>query len=600
MIKKIKIILSKKQQLQFVILFFGILIAAILEMVGVGSIPIFINLLLKPEQVFSYVPPNKFLDFIINRDYLGQILIAGGLLLIIFLFKNIFIFFVNYMQTSLFQQIKIKNSKRLINAYLTGPYSLHLDRNPATIHRNVLGEVVHAAKFLDLLMVCMREILVVLVIFILLLLVDPITSLAVFSIIGFFAVIFNYITKKKITYLSKLSQVHRERQVKIINQIFGAIKDIKILDKEKYFINEFNNETKGAMKIEFFSRVINLIPRLSIEILGIAAILFVTSFLLFASGYSIEATIPILSLLGVATIRMIPSFNLLSGSIAMMRQTYVSFNLVVKELINFENHSIKKTHIETIDSNKIKLINKTIKIKNISFEYPNSNLMTLKNISFKIKPGSLFGIIGTTGAGKSTLIDLILGLLEPKEGEININGANIKKNYQIWQKQIGYIPQDIYIFDETIRSNVAFGVSDDQIDEKRVIKALKLAQISDFVLNLPKGLDTAVGNRGIRLSGGQRQRLGIARALYRQSKVLILDEATNSLDIETEKKLIKDIESLSGDYTIIIVTHRLSTIKNCDDVILLSQGKLLDQGTLDELISRHQNLKTDFLKIKVN
>ena len=205
-----------------------------------------------------------------------------------------------------------------------------------------------------------------------------------------------------------------------------------------------------------------------------------------------------------------------------------------------------------------------------------------------------------TGAGKSTLIDIILGLLEPKEGEININGANIKKNYQIWQKQIGYIPQDIYIFDETIRSNVAFGVSDDQIDEKRVIKALKLAQISDFVLNLPKGLDTVVGNRGIRLSGGQRQRLGIARALYRQSKILILDEATNSLDIETEKKLIKDIESLSGDYTIIIVTHRLSTIKNCDDVILLSQGKLLDQGTLDELISRHQNLKTDFLKIKVN
>jgi len=198
------------------------------------------------------------------------------------------------------------------------------------------------------------------------------------------------------------------------------------------------------------------------------------------------------------------------------------------------------------------------------------------------------------------LIDIILGLLEPKEGEININGANIKKNYQIWQKQIGYIPQDIYIFDETIRSNVAFGVSDDQIDEKRVIKALKLAQISEFVLNLPKGLDTVVGNRGIRLSGGQRQRLGIARALYRQSKILILDEATNSLDIETEKKLIKDIESLSGDYTIIIVTHRLSTIKNCDDVILLSQGKLLDQGTLDELISRHQNLKTDFLKIKVN
>ena len=582
------------------LLFFGILAAAIFEMVGVGSIPVFLNLLLKPEQVFSYLPSNKYLNLLAAQDYFNQILFAGALLLTIFIFKNVFVFIVNYFQTVLFQQVKIENSKRLIQAYLTSPYAFHLNRNPATIQRNVLGEVVHSAKYIDLLMVCTREILVVLVIFILLLSVDLITSLTAFSTIGIFAIIFNFLTKKKLTYLSKISQTHRLRQVQIINQIFGAIKDIKILHKEKYFINEFDNENKGAMKIEFFAKVISLIPRLSIEVLGIAVILFVTSFLLFVRGYSIEAAIPILSLLGVGTIRMIPSFNLVSGAIAMMRQTYVSFNLIANELGNLENYNNKNNNTKMIDVVENKLKNNDIEIKNVFYEYPESKEKILENVSFKIKSGSLFGIIGTTGAGKSTLIDIILGLLEPKEGEININGANIKKNYQIWQKQIGYIPQDIYIFDETIRSNVAFGVSDDQIDEKRVIKALKLAQISDFVLNLPKGLDTVVGNRGIRLSGGQRQRLGIARALYRQSKVLILDEATNSLDIETEKKLIKDIESLSGDYTIIIVTHRLSTIKNCDDVILLSQGKLLDQGTLDELISRHQNLKTDFLKIKVN
>ena len=291
---------------------------------------------------------------------------------------------------------------------------------------------------------------------------------------------------------------------------------------------------------------------------------------------------------------MIPSFNLLSYSLAMLRQTHVSFDLVVKRLINLEKYNNEKNNFKVTNKSENKALNKVIEIKNISYEYPNSNKNILKNISFTIKSGSLFGIIGATGAGKSTLIDIILGLLEPSSGEVNVDHKNIKENYLMWQKQIGYIPQDIYIIDDTIRANVAFGISDSEIDEKKLINALKLAQISDFVLNLQKGLNTVVGNRGIRLSGGQRQRLGIARALYRQSKILILDEATNSLDIETEKKLINDIEGLSGDYTIIIVTHRLSTIKNCDDVILLSEGKLIDQGKFDDLTLRHQNLKTDF------
>ena len=447
-------------------------------------------------------------------------------------------------------------------------------------------------------MIGIRETLIISAIFILLLLVNPTMSLMIFLMVLLFVIIFNYLTKRKITHLSKLAQVHTAHQIKIINQVFGAIKDTKILNREEYFINEFNNETKVIERVNFFSKVISLIPRLSIEILGVLTILFITSFFII-SGYSTDTMIPILSLLGVATIRIIPCFNIISGTIPPARRAYVSFDLVVNELINLEKHNNNKNNFEEIDKSEDYVLNKGIEIKNISYEYPNSKKNTLKNISFTIKPGSLFGIIGATGAGKSTLIDIILGLLEPSDGEVNVDSKNIKKNYRMWQKQIGYIPQDIYIIDDTISRNVAFGISDNDIDEKSVERSIKLAQLSDFVINLPQGLETFVGNRGIRLSGGQRQRLGIARALYRQSKILILDEATSSLDIETEKNLINDIESLSGEYTIIIVTHRLSTIKNCDDVILLSEGKLIDKGKLDNFVLRHQNLKTYFLRKKL-
>ena len=329
---------------------------------------------------------------------------------------------------------------------------------------------------------------------------------------------------------------------------------------------------------------------------SILIILLITAFFIL-NGHPLESMIPTLSLLGVATIRLIPSFNLLSGTVSMMRSSYVSFNLVVKELEKlkkYDDFDNQKT------SNNLKRedleLKQAIEIKNVCFEYPESSKKIIKDISFNIKLGNFIGIIGSTGAGKSTLVDMILGLLEPSAGLISVDNKNINTNHTSWQSQIGYIPQDIYILDDSIRRNVAFGIPDNEINEEKINQSLKLAQLSNFILDLPQGLDTVVGNRGIRLSGGQRQRLGIARALYRNSKILILDEATSSLDVETEKKIIEDIENLSGSYTVIIVTHRLTTIKNCDNVFLLSEGKLKDQGKFKDLLSRHKNLEADILK----
>jgi len=589
MIKKIKIFLSKKQQTFFVILLFGICISAGLEMIGIGLIPVFIKLLLNPDQLISYLPSFNLKNFFTNKSHIDQILVSVIFLSSFFIIKNLFIFSVRYFQASVFRDIKVKNAKRLFQAYLYSPYSLHLNINPAIINRNIIGELELGTSHLSSLMQIIREVLLIAVIFFLLLLVNPISSLIAFFAIGLLVVIFYFAIKKKMTYLSKISQVNRGRRVQLINEVFGAIKDTKILSKESFFTNEFKNETEGAERVNFFSDVINIIPRLSMEIFAVITILIITLFLL-SGGGSIDNMLPMIGLLGIATIRIMPSFNVMALTLTKMRRSIISFDVVINELKKLEKLSSKVIDFKkSLPANNL-FEKKDIELKNITYQYPNSNKKVLKNITFNIKSGNYIAIIGKTGSGKSTLASIILGLLDPTEGQIIVNNYDIKENYLAWQKKIGYISQDIYLLDASIKRNVAFGVLDKEIDDSKVNSCIRLAQLDDLIQNLPLGFNTMVGDRGVRISGGQKQRIGIARALYRKSEVLVLDEATSSLDFNTEKKLIKDIERLRGKYTIITITHRLEAIKNCDEAFLLSDGKLVDRGTVDHLILKNKEL----------
>jgi len=589
MIKKIKIFLSKKQQTYFVILLFGIFISTGLEMVGIGLIPVFIKLLLNPDQLISYLPSFNLKNFFTNKSHIDQILVSVIFLSSFFIIKNLFIFSVRYFQASVFRDIKVKNAKRLFQAYLYSPYSLHLNINPAIINRNIIGELELGTSHLSSLMQILREVLLIAVIFFLLLLANPTSSLIAFFVIGLLVVIFYFAIKKKMTYLSKISQVKRGRRVQLINEVFGAIKDTKILSKESFFTNEFKNETEGAERVNFFSDVINIIPRLSMEIFAVITILIITLFLL-SGGGSIDNMLPMIGLLGIATIRIMPSFNVMALTLTKMRRSIVSFDVVINELKKLEKSSSKVIDFKkSLPANNL-FEKKDIELKNITYQYPNSNKKVLKNITFNIKSGNYIAIIGKTGSGKSTLASIILGLLDPTEGQIIVNNYDIKENYLAWQKKIGYISQDIYLLDDTIKRNVAFGVLDKEIDDSKVNSCIRLAQLDDLIQNLPLGFNTMVGDRGVRISGGQKQRIGIARALYRKSEVLVLDEATSSLDFNTEKKLIKDIERLRGKYTIITITHRLEAIKNCDEAFLLSDGKLVDRGTVDHLILKNKEL----------
>jgi len=589
MIKKIKIFLSKKQQTFFVILLFGICISAGLEMIGIGLIPVFIKLLLNPDQLISYLPSFNLKNFFTNKSHIDQILVSVIFLSSFFIIKNLFIFSVGYFQASVFRDIKVKNAKRLFQAYLYSPYSLHLNINPAIINRNIIGELELGTSHLSSLMQILREVLLIAVIFFLLLLANPTSSLIAFFVIGLLVVIFYFAIKKKMTYLSKISQVNRGRRVQLINEVFGAIKDTKILSKESFFTNEFKNETEGAERVNFFSDVINIIPRLSMEIFAVITILIITLFLL-SGGGSIDNMLPMIGLLGIATIRIMPSFNVMALTLTKMRRSIISFDVVINELKKLEKLSSKVIDFKkSLPANNL-FEKKDIELKNITYQYPNSNKKVLKNITFNIKSGNYIAIIGKTGSGKSTLASIILGLLDPTEGQIIVNNYDIKENYLAWQKKIGYISQDIYLLDASIKRNVAFGVLDKEIDDSKVNSCIRLAQLDDLIQNLPLGFNTMVGDRGVRISGGQKQRIGIARALYRKSEVLVLDEATSSLDFNTEKKLIKDIERLRGKYTIITITHRLEAIKNCDEAFLLSDGKLVDRGTVDHLILKNKEL----------
>ena len=590
MIKKIKCLLNKNQRIYIGFLFFGACISSLLEMVGIGSIPIFINLFLKPDQLITYLPHSNLTNFFIGQDYFYQILFAAFILLAIFLFKNFFLFLIIYFQAKIFRNLKIETSKRLFQAYVNSPYYLHLNRNPASMGRNVTNEAAIATKYIDAILYVMREVMVILAVIILLLLVDPITVLVVFIVISFFTIIYHFLVRNKITKLSLISQFHLGNQLKLVNHVFGSIKDTKILDRGLYFINKFKDSTEKNQRFEFFSSIVHKLPRLFLEVLGIIIILFVT-ILFIANDRSIDTIIPTLGLLGAAIVRMLPSFNGITATMTAIRGSQVSFDLVVRELTKLEKYTYEKNNLSK--NKMLKVLDKNVELKNITYKYPDSDKEVLKNLSLDIKSGSSIGIIGRTGSGKSTLAAIILGLLKPTNGQIMVDGININidNNYLAWQKHIGYIPQDIYIIDDTIKRNIAFGLEDHDINDEDIKRAAKLAQLTDFILDQPLKFDTIVGDRGIRLSGGQRQRIGIARALYRKSKLLLFDEATSSLDIETEKAIVDCIKDLEGKATLIVITHRLQTLKNFKNIYFIKGGSISNRGSYEEMI-KNDNIYT--------
>ena len=375
MLEKIKIILNKKQRFYFVILFFGIFVSTMLELVGIGSVPIFVGFLLNPEVLSSHLPSSDLTIFFINQDHFYKVTLISIILILFFVLKNLFIIFVTIFQAKMFRNLNVENAKRLFKAYVNTPYHLHLNFNPAIITRNVLVETITSSVFIDSLMTLVRDFLIIAGIFILLLAVDFKTSSVVFVIMGLFTTIFYKLIKKRMTYFAKISQNHRGQSFKIINQVFNAIKETKILSKELFFTDQFVIEKKGSERATFFHQVIKKIPRPVMETLAVITILLIT-IIFFINDRPVNDILPTLSLMGIAVIRLIPSFNSITVTAAYLKETQVSFDVVASQLNKFEKNANKK-YLKEIKSD---FKNEEIKLINVSYKYPNSENLVLKNI----------------------------------------------------------------------------------------------------------------------------------------------------------------------------------------------------------------------------
>ncbi|MDF2529244.1 MAG: transporter ATP-binding protein [Gammaproteobacteria bacterium] len=585
-ISKLWAMLNIKERKTFVALIITSFINSIFETIGIGLVLPFVALIINP----SILQKNKILvdihHVVPNFDQTEFVIFLTGLLIICFVGKNLFSFGFQVVQSRFVFNYGVDIGSRLFRNYLYSPYLFHVKHNSIELLDIVQTEVGNFVNtFLLHFFICMTEGVTVLAYLAFLLWFDPFATLLIFSVLGLCTSIFYLMLKKK---LVSYSHLHREASNHILRHLthgLGGIKEVKLLHKEHYFLQEYIDQAKKCAKYNGFINSMSCSPRYFIEVVTTAVVLGVM-IMLMVTGTSPQAVLLKLSILGVASMRLLPSANRLIGSMVQVRYASHTLNSLHRDIVEFPK-------VDFLDHNTGKeLAFKTnIELADLSFQYPDSKQYALDSINLTIKKGQSVAFVGQSGAGKTTIVDIILGLLAPSNGQILVDGNNIFDNIGGWQKKLGYIPQTIYLADDTIRANVAFGIAKEEVDDAMVWHALRMAQLENVIKELPEGIDTVIGERGTRLSGGQRQRLGIARALYHNPEILVMDEATSALDHQTEQEVVAAIDALAGEKTIIIIAHRFSTIRRCDMIFFMEKGHLIDQGNYEQLLASNEKFR---------
>ncbi len=587
--KKLLFLLSRAERKKAALLLFMILIMALLDMIGVASILPFMAVLTNPDVIDTNPFLNNMFEFskIVGVDSKQEFLFSLGVTVFLLLvFSLIFKALTNYLQVRFVQLRQYNISKRLVEGYLNQPYTWFLSRNSADLGKTILSEVeIVVGGGITSALELIAKSMVIIALIALLIIADPKLAIIVgFTLSTIYGFIFYLIRK----YLDKIGKERlKSNQLKFmsISEAFGAAKEVKVGGLEQNYIDRYSGPAKTFALTQASSKVVSQLPRFFLEAIAFGGILLSILYLMSRSG-SFNTILPIMTLYVFAGYRLLPA----------IQQIYASFTrlLFVSPSIDRLHDDIKnlKPYKSVHDQISFK-INKKITLNNIYYNYPNSSRTILKNINLNIDVKTIVGLVGATGSGKTTTVDIILGLLNPKKGNLKVDEKIItKENSKSWQKSIGYVPQQIYLADDTVSANIAFGLDNININQEAVEKAAKIANLHDFVLNeLPQKYQTTIGERGIRLSGGQRQRIGIARALYHNPKLLILDEATSALDSQTERAVMDAVNNLGKNITIIIIAHRLSTVRKCDKIFLLEKGELKNEGTFEELLRVDENFR---------
>lgn len=579
MFKKLNYIFTRTDKIKIGILMIAVIIGSFLELLAVSIFSPFIDLIMDPAamqgdgtmayiyRMFSFQSQEYFLAFI------------AGCIIIIYIVKDVYTIVEKNAIYKFSYKIQRKMSTNLLRAYMNEPYTFHLGKNISVLQRSMQEDTDQFTKGIIHLMEMIAEISVCIALGIYLYIVSKSITVIIVGLLIVCLAVFSIISKKYSSAWGREGQQHKSKIYQWMNQSLGGIKEIKVLNREESFIEHYDSYFAKYVRVLRLNRLIGIIPKYSIEMVCMTGLLSAIIFKIFFGQRSLVEFVPQLAVFAVAAFRLLPSVGKINEHVSAVLYAFPSLELIYNDLREVEQLEAGKRERDESWTLKEK-----IEVKKVTYRYPEGETNVIENASFTIPKGKTVAFVGSSGAGKSTMADILLGLLPPQYGKIYADELNVYQNLATWQKEIGYIPQTIYLSDDTIRNNVAFGMDEKEIDEQAVINALRQAQLYDFVDTLPEGLDTFVGDRGVRLSGGQRQRIGIARALYHDPEILILDEATSALDNDTESAVMEAIEKLHGEKTMIIIAHRLTTIRNADFIYEVANGKV-EQRSKEEVLN---------------
>lgn len=578
MLKKLSYIFSKGDKIKILILMVVVIMGSFLELMSVSIFSPFIDLIMSPDALQESSAMSFIYSLFSFHSIENFLVTIAGAIILIYIIKNIYIIVEKDCIYRFSYRIQRNISTSLLKAYMEEPYTFHLNKNISVLQRSMQEDADQFTKGIIHILEMIAEVCVCVAIGIYLYIVSKSITIIIVGLLVLCLAFFSFISKKYSTTWGREGQIYKSRIYQWMNQSLGGIKEIKVLNREQSFIKHYDEYFSKYVRVLRLNRLIGIMPKYIIEMVCMTGLLLAIIFKILFGQKDLIEFVPQLAVFAVAAFRLLPSVGKINEHLSAVLYAKPSLELIYNDLKEVEDLEEK----ESPKDNEWKFKNK-IEIKKISYCYPDGDTDVIKDASLTIEKGKTIAFVGTSGAGKSTLIDILLGLLKPKYGKIYADGMDIFKNLKTWQKEIGYIPQSIYLSDDTIRNNVAFGVDEKEIDEQAVINALKQAQLYEFLEGLPEGLDTFVGDRGVRLSGGQRQRIGIARALYHNPEILVLDEATSALDSDTEAAVMEAIDSLKGQKTILIIAHRLTTLRNADVVFEVIDGKGIQREKKDIL-----------------
>lgn len=565
-------VFDAKQKRSLIYLAFIIFVDAFVELLGVTVILPFINAIMSPDALLENEIVRWFYDRLHMQSTDELIIWIAVLIIGIYIFKNLFLVYMYNLQYRFSYYGKKQMQNTLMKYYIGQDYTFFLNLNSSELIRNINTdpEMFYTAVLNTLQLVSELGVSVVIIIF--LMVTDVTITLGVAASMVVLLLIMSKVLKRILEGYGNDRRVYSASMLKCMQQAFGGIKEIKIANREEYFERDFEKQNDVYTYVIKQNAFLSALPKPILEALAIVGLMAMIIVKIAAGNADNQHFIEVLAVFAVAAFKLLPSVNRIASYYAAVIHNGVVIDKIRGEYREMaENHDAMERAREKKENGQKVSLDQEISVEHMAFTYPNMEEAVLKDVNVKIAKNSSVAFIGPSGAGKTTFVDLILGVLTPQEGVIKADGVDIQSGLRSWHEKIGYIPQSIYMLDDTIRNNIAFGAKDG-VDDAKIWEALKQAQLDDFVREMEDGLDTVIGEAGVRLSGGQRQRIGIARALYRRPEVLVLDEATSALDNETEAAVMEAIENLQGKMTMLIIAHRLSTIRNCDVVYKVENG----------------------------